>query len=265
MKSASAIRSIILLLTLASVFAFQAGAEGTQQAALYDKPAELKLERTIRFRFGRPARDQPGQGFSTESFYPIGWSKDGKFAYYVEPVDEACDCYFAKLFILDLKNDKILWSFDYNSEFLEEAKEAKRPYSFATLWNANKKQFSEKLREHGIVQQHRFALLSFPISYMGDRLTTELKLKEIGDEEARLYGVVNRATLLVRSQRKGRKTVLDETFSEVRPLDLRVVGYVKSPYEPKIAIILVAVYRGYEGPPHVGEVKIVGATLASGY
>ncbi len=40
-----------------------------------------------------------------------------------------------------------------------------------------------------------------------------------------------------------------------------MLGYLKSPLEPRVAIILVEIYRGYEGPPHVGGVRIVGASL----
>ncbi len=45
------------------------------------------------------------------------------------------------------------------------------------------------------------------------------------------------------------------------PLYLGMLGYLKSPLEPRVAIILIEIYRGYEGPPHVGSVKIVGASL----
>jgi hypothetical protein len=44
-----------------------------------------------------------------------------------------------------------------------------------------------------------------------------------------------------------------------------MVGYVKSPFEPRVAVILMEIYRGWEGPPNTGNVKIVGADLVSGF
>ncbi|HET6892221.1 MAG TPA: hypothetical protein VFH31_14055, partial [Pyrinomonadaceae bacterium] len=230
---------------------------------LYSQPQELKLERATWRNFKNYRRLRPGEDFGIEGFYPIGWSKDGKFAYYLEPVDEACHCYFAKLFILDLKSDKILWSFDYNSEFIDEARKEGRPFTLATLWRANQKLFSEKLREHDIEPSGRFALRSFPIMYRGDRLTASLRTREkLGlTEEERLYGTIDKATLQLHSRRHGRKTVLDYSYTKARPLYVGLVGYIKSPHEPRIAMVLVEVLRGYEGPPHTARLRIVGASL----
>jgi hypothetical protein len=242
-------------------------AQNDRTGALYANPFELKLEGTTKRRFREYYRQRQGEDFVTESFYPIGWSKDGKFAYYVEPVDEACGCYFARLFILDLKADKVLWEFNYDSEDLEEAKKARKPYSLNTLWQVNRKLFSDKLRENGIVPQVRFNLLEFPINHRGDLLTAHLqtKEKEGADADARFNGAINKVTLQMSSKRNGKKTILDHPYSEALPLYVGVAGYVKSHFEPRIAVILVQIHRGYEGPPHVGEVKIVGASLETGF
>ena len=256
----------VMILAIA-VFADRVPAQNDKAGALFGKPLELKLEGTTKRLFRGYYRQRPGEDFGTESFYPIGWSKEGKFGYYVEPVDEACGCYFAKLFILDLKTDKVLWQFNYESESLEEEKKAGRPYSLNTLWQANRKLFSDKLRENDIAPQERFNLLEFPINHKGDLLTAHLETKEKEDAgaEARLYGIVNSVTLQLSSKRNGKKTILDQPYLEVLPLYVGVVGYVKSPFEPRIAVILMEIHRGYEGPPHVGEVKIVGASLEAGF
>lgn len=39
-----------------------------------------------------------------DKFYPIGWSKDGHFAYITEPADEAAGLYFFKFRIQDRKS-----------------------------------------------------------------------------------------------------------------------------------------------------------------
>ena len=255
---------VVLLLTVAAVSVYpQNRAAGT----LYNQPHELKLDRATWRNFREYRRQRPGEDFGIEGFYPIGWSKDGKFAYYVEPVDEACHCYFAKLFIVDLKTDKVLWSFDYNSEFIDEAKKEGRPVTLRTLWRANQKLFSDKLREHGIVRQRKFSLLSFPIAYRRDRIHAGLVTEEKRTltEDERLYGTIEKVTLRLNSRRHGRKTVLDHSYSELRPLYVGLVGYVKSPHEPRIATVLLEVIRGYEGPPHTAHLRIVGASLEAGW
>lgn len=259
--------AIILIVVAFAMAGLPGRARNIRQGAFYNKPAELKLEWTTKKRFRGYYRQRPGEDFGTESFYPIGWSKEGNFAYYLEPVDEACNCYFAKLVILDLKTDKVLWSFDYDSDFIDEEMKAKRPWSFDTLWKANEKLFSDKLREHGIEPQGRFQLLAFPITYKGDRLTPTLttKEKENATEEESWYGLVDKVTLQLNSRRDGKKTILEQAYPEGRPLYVGVVGYVKSPFEPRIAVVLIEIHRGYEGPPHVGQVKIAGASLETGF
>lgn len=86
-----------------------------------------------------------------ENFFPIGWSRDGKFAYYVEPVDEACGCYFGRLVIQDMRTDKVLWEYRYSqdSEF-DEKGEMSGSDSIDELWTKNAKLFSAKLSGHRI-------------------------------------------------------------------------------------------------------------------
>ena len=86
----------------------------------YAVPRPVNLDRIVRRTFGgfwvRLYPGGPIQGLSTDAFYPIGWSRDGKFAYYFEPVDEECGCYFAELAIMDLRTDKVLWHYKNNRE-----------------------------------------------------------------------------------------------------------------------------------------------------
>ena len=116
--------------------------------------------------------------------------------------------------------------------------------------------------------QGRFAFLSFPINNNGDQLSTELKIKENTNEETRYYSGVLQAQLQIVSKRNGKKTVFDNTYGkpeDATPLAVKVLGYLKSPFEPRIAVMLTEVYRGYEGPPHTTHIKIVGSSLSGGF
>lgn len=261
--------TVILLVAACVITSLPGQAQSVKTGAVYNRPFELKLQGTARRLFKNYRREYPGQAFYTENFYPIGWSKTGNFAYYVEPVDEACGCYFAKLFILDLRTDKVLWKFEHEGDFIDEDRKAGKPYSLPTLWRANQKLFSEKLREHGIEPQTGVVLRSFPASYKGDILTADFKAQQRAGlgEDARIYGVVGKLILQINSKRNGKKNVLDYSYphDEGLPLYVGMVGYVQSPFEPRIAVILMEIFRGYEGPPNTGSVRIVGANLATGF
>ena len=223
----------------------------------FSNPVELKLK-VNRRDYHR--KNDLGGNFAIENFYPIGWSKDGKFAYYIEPVDEACDCYFGKIVISDLKSDADVWHFDYSSDEREEG--AKKPRSLAALWNANRKLFSAKLSENNIEPHRAVRVLSFPVRHKTDRITSALSFERKPMSEAdRIYGDISRVRVQVTSLQNGKKTVFDQQYPEAKPLYVGMIGYLKSPFEPRVAIILVEIYRGYEGPPHVGSVRIVGASL----
>lgn len=232
----------------------------------FSPPVKLSLARATRKAFPEYYNTAfHGEVLVTEELYPIGWSKDGKFAYYSEPGDEACGCYFANLVILDLVNDKVLWSFKYDGS--DDAEKKGAPKSIRALWRKNRKLFSDKLRTYGIEPGRSFALGTFPFMWKGARLMADVKLKEKTDEDSRLYGTVTHASVQLISRREGRKTVWDHAFSqdETYPLDLDVVGYVKSPFEDRIAIILIQVFRGYEGPPHSTNIEVAGASLSRGF
>jgi hypothetical protein len=223
----------------------------------FKNPVEVKL------KVDRRDYDRNGIGgaFEIENLYLVGWSGDGKFAYYVEPVDEACGCYFGKLVIMDLKSDAVLWQFDYTSEDPAEG-ESKKPKSLAALWDANRKLFSGKLKENNIEPQRPIRVLSFPITYRTDRVTTNFLIKRKSmSEEDRIYGDIADVRLHLVSRKNGKKTIFHREYSEAKPLYVGIAGYLKSPLEPRVAIILIEIYRGYEGPPHVGAVTVVGASL----
>ncbi len=195
-----------------------------------------------------------------EKFYPIGWSKNGKFAYLVEPADEACGCYFAKFVIQDLRSNKKLWSYSY------VGKEGRKE-SIETFWKANKRVFSRRLKKYGIIAERKFVLLEGDINWGNDVLAVLLKVEE-NPNAVDDFNKVNSIVLELESKLKGRKVIYKEYFgpkSYRGVLGAEIVGYLKSPFEPRVAFVLVKTRRGYEGPPHITINEVVGASLTYGF
>ena len=232
-------------------------AQKPEAAASLPKP-----ERLVLVGIGEP---EPGvswekQTFITESFYPIGWSRDGKFAYFVEPPDEACGCYFGKFVIQDLKTDKILWQDDYTGEMEVVPEE-----NIESFWPKKQKEYAAKLKEHGIEPSSDFRLLHPSIDHDGDVLTPRIDVRIKGDGVFEVEGAVR---LNMDSKRSGTKVIMRDIYKKDEINTIRnaeVAGSLLSPFEPRAAVIVVQEMRGYEGPPHITTIKVVGSTLKTGF
>src|SRR6187401_1753231 len=146
----------------------------TRSQTNYSQPRAISFDRILRQTFPQYYGHQEYQQLLPEAFYPTGWSRDGKFAYYIEPPDEACGCYFAELVIQDLRTDKEVWKFKNDPESRTNAKGEILEDDMRRLWRRNQKLFSSKLREHGIIPLARFVLLGRNFTVGGKTYTTKL-------------------------------------------------------------------------------------------
>lgn len=193
-----------------------------------------------------------------EKFYPIGWSKDGKFAYYVEPADEACGCYIAQLIVQDLWTDKILWRKSYNSE-------NGGADTLAKYWKKNQAEFSRQLAAYKIIAKKNFTLFDSTFDFQTDVLSPEIDVKTSIDADQRVSGKV---ILRLLSKQKGRKTIHEKTYVAKNYDSFRnaeIAGSLLSPFEARAAIIVVETHRGWEGPPNITRIRINGAALTVGF
>ena len=237
----------------------------------YTIPLAVKVDTIVRRNFKsffvRLYPGGPMQLLYADRFYPIGWSRDGKFAYYVEPVDEECGCYFAELHIIDLKTDKILWKFENRPEERRDEKGDMLEDDMQKLWARNKKMFSDKLREHRIEQTARFALLPTTFRSAGKIYTAKVTALRSDDPDGMRR--VQRLSLDLSSPTLGKTSLYSEEYKGdqmyASPLDAAVAGAFKSPYENRAAVVLLKVQRGWEGPPHTVQIQIAGADLVKGF
>ena len=198
-----------------------------------------------------------------EKFYPLGWSKDGKFAYYTEPADEACGCYFANLIIQDMRTDKVVWSYtNVNQDFGDNPPEE----TIKSFWKKHQKEFSRRLAQFRIVAGNDFKLLNSPLETVNDSIKIDFFSDVKLTEDA--YNSKGNVILKLISGKKGAKTVYRKSYSGTGSagiINIGIGGVLLSPFEPRTAIVLVETRRGWEGPPNITQIKIVGANLTDGF
>ena len=234
----------------------------------FTQPRAVSFDRVTRRLFPTYYGAAEYQQLMSEGFYPIGWSRDGKFAYYVEPPDEACGCYFAELVIQDLKTDKEVWKFKNDPESRTNPKGEILDDDIRRLWRRNQKMFSKKLREHRIIPLRRFALLGTSFSIGGKAYTANLTAQKSKDDEYDMERVMKMKVSLSTAS-LGNKSLSDIAYkgdeANNAPLEAALAGVFKSPYENRVAIVLFKVFRGWEGPPHTLDTQIIGADLRMGF
>lgn len=247
-----------LLLAAALIFVVNlAPAQRSGIAEPFQKPERLKLT-----GIGEP--DPNGrwedQKYITASFYPIGWSRDGKFAYLVVPADEACGCLTIHIFIQDLRTDKVIWRETYDGEVEPEV-----PETLDTAWPRVEKEYSAKLRRYGIEQADKFELIHPAIRLGNDVLTPEVMVDIETDGVFEVDGTV---TVRMLSQRNGEKIISWIRYHKKDVNSIRnaeIAGSLLSPFERRAAVILIEEHRGYEGPPNITSIRVVGSTLTTGF
>src|SRR5687767_4808887 len=221
----STLLSLIVTCAIVPLFA--------QSRAQYLIPRPVSLASFVRGnlqpRFGRSIYNK----LIVEGFYPIGWSRDGKFAYYSEPPDEACGCYFAELAIVDLRTDKVIWQFKNEPNDRVDKDGNPLEDDIRRLWKRNEKLFAEKLREHRIEQTTRFSLLPRAFRSGGRNYTAKLNSIYGKDEDGNRR--IRKLDLIFASPSLGKKSLYNSEYKSdemyTAPLDAIVAGTFKSPYE----------------------------------
>ena len=255
-------RTLTLFVIIVSIASFAAA-----QVRSFSVPRPVDLDGMARNAFPDYYGKQEYEQLLNDDFYPIGWSRDGKFAYLVEPVDDACGCYFAELHIIDLRTDRSLWVYKNDPEKRVAKDGSYLPDNLKRFWKRNQALFSKKLSSYLIQPVPKVALLSSDFAWGGQKYALDLRTRKSPNEDFAI-DVVTSAALALSSPDLGKKTVYTADKKDLGtypPLDMAVAGVFRSPYENRIAVVLLNVQRGWEGPPHTAEVKIVGADLKNGF
>jgi hypothetical protein len=195
--------------------------------------------------------------------YPLGWSKEGLFAYVYEPPDEACGCYFFRLIVQDMVSDEVLWEYRYDSEELS----ADKPdpiEDLADMWRAHGDELEDRLLAFGIIRARDAALTPLPQAGP-EGLGASFRTGSVPEEKSH-YGYAYLSSYeLEMSSAAGKKTIFRSGELDRGPLHVSSPGYLKSPFEPRAAVLIEETWRGWEGSPHVVQLRFSGCDLRGGW
>ncbi len=209
-----------------------------------------------------PHRDEPPSSLLHAEVRPLGFSEDGKLGVlYIAP-DEAVGCYQWSVSVLSLVTDKTVETLTWSEGSCAEIVDV------ASLWQHELGNIEALLVKHGVQAQADLRLRPLPVVRGADLLDARLvtgPLNPTGEPGVTSVPV----TLLLRSSEQGEKSIaaLAVTSRDELPFSWghEVLGYIPSPYEERVVVLVRELHRGWEGLPAVEQVHLVGASLDSGF
>ncbi len=201
---------------------------------------------------------------SDYGLYPIGFSSNGYFAYviwhdFIDPVGPVADFHF---YVQNLKTDEIAVKFDYmnSDDCVDDQGYLVEDLSY--VWSHYYDQFAFLLSDYNIVQSS-CTFRQFPLDYDGSRISCELVTQDsgrinycLGEDPMISYD------LYAVSSVAGRKHIHSGGGEGLALAE--VLGYYRSPYEDRIAVIVREAVPGFECTLD-SSLQIVGCNLKSGF
>ncbi len=206
---------------------------------IFIKPAELIYEKGK----NKHLRDR---------FFPIGWSPDGKFAYATEPADIACGCYFLNVYVQDMVTDKISWkwqSTDYDKKM-----------NLEKVWQLNNILFTDSLLKFNIRPQQIQSLKILPIRINNTIFEFSL-INDIYSLPDITGPLIKKTAIFLKRNGVIKKKVFTAEYPGI-VLSNAIKGYIKSPFEDRIALFYMKENLGHEGGPNILRFNLIGLKLA---
>ena len=192
-----------------------------------------------------------------DKFYPIGFSKNGNFAYIVEYADEGLGNYMFGLVITNLVNNEEVWSW-FTDPIVD-----KQLYREET-WQKNYKTFKDKMNKYGLTQIRNIKMRDLYFSHSGNDFVVRLETKTQKDPDLNI-DLVSKSDIFIKSPQLGEKHIISIDYEFSMYLGQQLAGCIISPFEDRVVIVLKNERWGYEGPPNVVEFEIYGTNLTTGF
>lgn len=200
-------------------------------------------------------------------FAPIGWSEDGKFAYIVEKDAGGAgrdEVGYFRWVILDMVTDKLLWvSKDELEKGIPKDLLSKEDVDMIFKWVFSNflPRYKNQFDKYGIVINKNLKIQKFPLLYEGSEYRGSIT-DRFHETKYEIPNILSKYKIIL--SRDDAAQVFSK-FNDQFLLDAQVVGYIKNPYEPRIAMVIGNIMWGWEGPPHPVYVSFVGCHLEKGF
>jgi hypothetical protein len=183
-------------------------------------------------------------------FFPVGFSKDGKFAYADMIPGGGRSNLVCRFSIMDLIEDRVLYEVESEAEDVND---------FSDFWRANYGSIKKKMNEYGIIE-NKPVLSLFPCKNGKDQI--KLIVEKKSTEKDPWERDIGELRIIAVSSILGKKTIYRKENSYI---DVTIEGYIRSPYEDRILVIVSQLRSGWEGPPDELYLLIAGCHLTKGF
>lgn len=209
---------------------------------------------------------------TNEQFYPLGWSKDGKFAYLgYKWVDYPLDAPLYVLKIMSLKTDKLL----YSKKFVPiSAEPRENAIEWLAIWNKNQQMIKENLINHNIVfsDKNNIAKASFDFKGSGYKIIKSIqknaKIFRSPTGEKISKQIIRSYQLKLQSEKLGSKILSSYKTkkNEEQLTNMRIIGVLKPAFTDRAVVFIEqTVLDGLSGLEEVKYIKLIGAHLTKGF
>lgn len=191
--------------------------------------------------------------------YVFGWSHDGKFAYALVDQPPYRGGYGFSCEIVDARTDQVLWShYDHSDRFGWDGSDA----PLAPAWERNLSMLKEQLGAFGVEPAATARIEPLPLQRGTDEFTAVVNEWRVNPDTSPYGNGVVGYTLTLRSRERGSKVIAQR--AHLFTTDIEVVGYVRSPFENRIVLVVAESGNAYGGERFT-DFTVIGAHLEAGF
>lgn len=192
--------------------------------------------------------------YPDSGIYPIGWSESGYFAFAVSnPCGNYGACISYDIYVQNMVTDERV---SIHHTF-EDAEELSEPLGFSDIWELNYRDISLKL-SHYEIEPAEIAIRSIQRLLPNHEITIEVE--EIQGSLEPDWDPVGYVLYAYNDKRK--RKIIHQIEPEWYIMPPEIIGYIKSPYENRIAIL---VQGGIGGSENITYYYLVGCQTQSGF
>jgi hypothetical protein len=207
---------------------------------------------------GPPKKVVCKEKLPAEYVHLIGWSVDSNIAYCIEYDMGGANGYACGIFVQSLITDKVLWNYKYGGEDAELL-------SLSEVWKSQYSIIKKQLGKYRIIECTSPILNRFPLYLKGSKQKYSIAISnEFLSEDSQVKygsGRLQKTTIFMVLNDESTKIIHQETFGERKPVNVYCRGYLASPFEDRMAVLIAVERCGWEITPHVIGYKIIGASL----